>query len=107
VIKVTIGDSQREFSSRASIDERWINQQIEARRGDTGRDPCVRVHVYTPGVDVAFASAGCGGAGGGGRAPNTKESAILSLWRELELGGGQFAGGRLVAFLKRAFGMIG
>ncbi|WP_242370699.1 hypothetical protein [Anaeromyxobacter sp. SG26] len=107
MIKVTIGDSQREFSSRASIEEGWINQQIEARRRDTGRDPCVRVHVYTPGVDVAFASAACGGAGGGGRGPNAKESSILSLWSELELGTGQLAGGRLVAFLKRAFGVIG
>lgn len=41
MITVTIGASQREFASRTSIDEAWINQQIEARKRETGRDPCV------------------------------------------------------------------
>jgi hypothetical protein len=107
VIRVTIGKSQREFSSRSTIDEAWINQQFEERRRDTGRDPCVRVHIVSRGVDVAFASAACDNSGGGGRPPNALESSILSLWRELRLDERELAGGRLVAFLKRAFGVVG
>ena len=107
MIRVTIGDAQREFASRIGIDEAWINQQFEARRRDTGRDPCVRVHVVSRGVDVVFASAACGGSGGGGRAPNSAESSILAIWRELGLDDRELAGGRIVAFLKRAFGTIG
>jgi hypothetical protein len=90
-----------------TVDEAWINQQFEARRRATGRDPCVRVHVVSRGVDVAFASAACGGPGGGGRPPNATESSILALWRDLQLDQQELAGGRLVAFLKRAFGVIG
>jgi len=107
MITVTIGDSQREFASRSSIHEAWINQQIEERRRDAGRDPCVRVHVVLQGVDLALASATCAGSGGGGRAPNTAESSIVAMWQELELGERALSGGRLVAFLKRAFTTAG
>ena len=106
MIKVTIGDSQRVFASRSDIEEAWINQQIVRRRRDTGEDPCVRVHVALGSVDVTFASASCGGQGGGGRALTPLESSLFDLWQQFELGGRALVGGRLVEFLKRAFLMV-
>jgi hypothetical protein len=103
VIRVTIEDSQREFSSRTTIDEAWINQQIERRRRETGQDPCVRVHVDLGSMDVTFASAACSGQGGGSRPLRPLESSLFALWQELELGGRALVGGRLIEFLKRAF----
>jgi hypothetical protein len=105
VIKVTIGDMQREFASISDLEESWINQQIERRRRDTGQDPCVRVHVALGSINVTFASAACAGQGGGGRPLTPLESSLFALWQELELGGRALVGGRLIAFLKRAFSM--
>jgi hypothetical protein len=103
VIKITIGDMQREFASRSDIEEAWINQQIERRRRETGQAPCVRVHVALGSMNVTFASAACAGQGGGGRPLTPLES--FALWEELELGGRPLVGGRLIEFLKRAFSM--
>jgi hypothetical protein len=105
VIRVTIGELQREFSSRTTIDEAWINQQIERRRRETGQDPCVRIHVELGSMDVTFASAACAGQGGGSRPLTPLESSLFALWQELELGGRALVGGRLIEFLKRAFSM--
>lgn len=103
MIKVTIGDTQREFESRSDIEEAWVNQQIERRRRDTGQDPCVRVHVALGSVNVTFASAACAGLSGGSRTLTPVESSLFDLWQQLELGGRALVGGRLVEFLKRAF----
>jgi hypothetical protein len=105
MIKVTIGEMQREFASRSDIEEAWINQQIERRRRETGQDPCVRVHVAVGSMNVTFASAACAGPGGGARPLSPLESSLFALWQELELGGRTLVGGRLIEFLKRAFSM--
>jgi hypothetical protein len=52
MIEVTIGEAMKTFTSRSSVDESWINQQFEARRRDSGRDPCVRVHVRLSGIET-------------------------------------------------------
>ena len=93
MIKVTIGDMQREFESRSDIEEAWINQQIERRRSETGQEPGVRVHVAVGSMNVTFASAACAREGGGDRPLSPLESSLLALWQELDLGGRALVGG--------------
>lgn len=62
MITVRIGTEERQ----CPVDQNWVNQQIKGRR-DAGGTPCVRVSIRSSGIDVALASAGCGGGSGGGR----------------------------------------
>ena len=107
MLTITIGDSERSFASRSSIDEAWVNQQFQVRKRDTGREPCVKVHLKTRDLDLFLASSACGGTGGGGRAPNTAEQAVFAIWRELGLSADAIAGGQVIAFLKRVLGQFG
>jgi hypothetical protein len=104
MLTITIGDSERAFASRGSIDEAWVNQQFQARKRATGREPCVKVHVKTRDLDLFLATSACGGTGGGGRAPNPAEQAVFTMWRELGLSADAISGGQVIAFLKRVLG---
>lgn len=55
MLTITIGDSERTFASRGSIDEAWVNQQFQARKHATGSEPCVKVHVKTRDLDLFLA----------------------------------------------------
>lgn len=106
MVTITIGGSERTFSSRGHIEEAWVNQQFQARKHETGRDPCVKVHVKSRDLDLYLVSAACAGAGGGGRAPNASEELVFAMWRELGLLQPTISGGQIMAFLKRVLGQF-
>lgn len=62
MIKVKINGSERALND---ANPNWINQQINRRRND-GAVICVRVTVNCPPLNMALATNGCGGSGGGG-----------------------------------------
>ncbi len=106
MIEVIIGDSSRQFTSRDSVDEAWINQQFQARRKASGQDPCVKIHVVGRDVDLRLASSACAGGGSGGRFPNAAEESVIGVWRDLKLSDAAISGGQVVAFVKRVFGQL-
>jgi len=104
VITVRIGTDERDMTR--DIDEQWIHQQINRRRHD-GELVCVRVSIRETDAQVVLATPSCGGAGGGGRAPNATEREIIELWNKRGLNDSTFTGGSLVAFLKQLRAQVG
>lgn len=99
MIKLEIGSSG--WHDLSDVRESWITQQIHERTA-AGLPVCVQVRIECDHARVTFATAGCG-AGGGGRGPaTTQECEVLELWDHFGLGNGQFTGGQLIAFLRRA-----
>lgn len=96
MIKVRIGDSERELSS---ISEGWVNQQINRRRAD-GQNVCVRVIIRHEQLNMTLSIPSCP-QGTSGRAPNRHEKQVFDLWEKRGLNKDQFTGGNLVAFLKQ------
>ncbi|MBT4482821.1 MAG: hypothetical protein HOC71_03985 [Candidatus Latescibacteria bacterium] len=97
MIKIRIGDEEREIGS---IDEHWINQQINRRRAD-GLIVCVRVSIHEGSLNMVLSTPTCGTSGGGNRPPNLQEKDIFDLWNKRGLNDANFTGGNLVAFLKQ------
>ena len=98
MIKVTIGNNEKEFS-KSNIDTHWINQQINNRRED-GQTVCARVTIDVDPVNMTLSSAGCP-RGSGGFQPNNDQMEIIKLWEKRGLNEENFHGGNLVAFLKQ------
>jgi hypothetical protein len=97
MITLRIGTETRAL---ADASESWITDQLNRRRG-AGQAVCVEVAINTSGLNLRLATAACGGAGGGGRAPNANEARIFEVWESKGLSSGGFTGGELVAFLKQ------
>jgi hypothetical protein len=104
MVTLTIGSAERELTGRSDIDESWINQQVNGRRAD-GQRVCVRVRIQGA-VDLALASAGCGGTGGGGRPLTPDQQRVVDLWVERGLADSGFSGGNVVAFLRQLFNLL-
>jgi len=101
MIRVSVGEAERQFSNFQSIDERWITQAIRKRKTD-GRSPCVRVKINHGGLNVTLSSGACDSAGGGGgREPKRKEAHVFELWEKRGLNEQRVEPGELVAFLKQ------
>lgn len=96
MIRVIIGNSERELSS---VDESWINQQINRRRSD-GENVCVRVNINKDRLNMALSTPSCP-CGSGGRPPNRDEEKLFSVWRKMGLDKDNFSGGNLIAFLRQ------
>lgn len=94
---VWIGDSQRSLDD---ADGQWVTEQIRRRRR-AGESVCVRVSIKNGNINVTLVSGDCPSGGGGGRAPNRDEAAILDDWSKRGLDGSDFPLGQLVAFLAR------
>jgi len=62
---------------------------------------CVQINIKTPGIDVLLTTDACGPSGGSGRQATAQEQALFDLWRRHDLQTGRFAGGQLIAFLKK------
>ena len=103
MISIQIGDSAE--ARYEDTTEGWINQQINQRRRD-GVTPCVRVRIKTSDVDVALATPQCSGGLSGGRAPTSRESQIIELWRKRGLMEHEVIGGSLIAFLRQVQSLL-
>jgi hypothetical protein len=97
MITIKLGTSEQRLDS---IDESWINQQINGRRRD-GQSVCVRVSINDGPINMALATPNCSGGGGGSRLPNQQEERIFDLWNKHDLNKPEFTGGNLIAFLKQ------
>lgn len=97
MIKIRIGNEERDF---ASVDEHWINQQINGRRAD-GQIVCVMVTIQEGDLNMVLSTPTCEYSGGGSRHPNPHEKEIFDLWEKRGLKDTNFTGGNLVAFLKQ------
>ena len=97
MVEISIGSSS---ALLGDANEGRITQQVNRRRED-GQSICVRIVFKEPDIDLAFASAGCGGRGGLGRRLSPKEERILELWRKHHLDAADFTGGNVVAFVQQ------
>lgn len=100
MIKIRIGEAERELGSASSADKSWINQQINRRRAD-GLSVCVRVIVKEGDLDRILSTPTCGASGGGGRPARPREKTVFNLWNQRGLNETDFTGGNLIAFLKQ------
>ncbi len=96
MIRVRIGTADYDLNE---VTESWINEQVNRRRADNV-PVCIQVIIRTSSLNVMLSTPGCGG-GGGNRPPNAQENAILQLWDQMHLNNEDFAGGNMIAFLKR------
>lgn len=97
MIRIRIGNEERDL---ASVDEHWINQQINLRRKD-GQTICVRVTIQEGDMNMVLSTPTCGTSRGGGRPPSPQEREVFDLWDQRGLNKVDFTGGNLVAFLKQ------
>ena len=102
-ITITIGSERRDLDE---ADPSWIATQINRRRAE-GVTVCVRVEVLTGDLNLALTQPGCSSGGGVGRPPNRREQQIFDLWNEMGLNTAGFAGGQVIAFVKRVCMLIG
>lgn len=96
MIKVRIGDVEREFTNKS---ESWINQQINRRRADRIK-VCVKVTILQHELNMILMTSNCP-RGGGGKQPNHFEKKVFELWEKRGLNSEDFTGGNLIAFLKQ------
>ena len=106
LIRIYIGNNERQFDDVYSIDESWINQQINKRKEDKEK-VCVRVYIKNEFIDILLTTPACGGSGGSGRAPNPREREISTLWGIRRLNEENFSSGNLIAFFKQLRKIIG
>ena len=97
MIEIRIGSSTRNLTS---LDENWINEQINRRRAEK-QTVCVEVVFRTDDLDMGLSTPACQRAGTGSRPPNDYEQAILDLWEKNHLNTSEFTGGNLTAFIKQ------
>lgn len=96
MIRVRIGDVENELNS---INESWINQQINRRRAD-GQNVCVRVIINRGNLNMVLSTPSCP-TEPSNRPPNKDEEDIFNLWERSGLNKQQFTGGNLIAFLQK------
>lgn len=97
MIRVIIGDSEREFSN---VSERWINEQIN-RRKKARLTICTRVILHEDQLNLSLTTGGCPQTATRGRAPSKYEKEIFDLWEKKGLNGTDYTGGNLISFLKQ------
>jgi hypothetical protein len=105
MVTVTIDGGEREFASAAQIDEGWVNRQLN-RRPAGEAPPCIQVRIRTDRVAMALATEACPASGAPGRSPNPDEHQIYRLWEDRVLSAERTAGGLLIDFLRKVFGML-
>jgi hypothetical protein len=99
MIKIRINDVEQDVELR-SIDESWINQQINRRRAE-GLKVCVRITIQVGDLDLFLSTPTCQTGAGSSRPLRPHEKVVCALWNEEMLDEKDFTGGRVVAFLKR------
>jgi len=96
MIRVRIGDVESELRS---INDSWINQQINCRRTD-GQNVCVRVFIQQNNLNMILSTPSCP-TESSDRRPTKHEQEIFDYWEKYGLNKGQFTSGDLIAFLKK------
>jgi hypothetical protein len=96
MIRVIIGDVESELKT---INESWINQQINRRKADA-QSICVRVIIHQGNLNMTLTTPACA-LGQPGRTPNAHEADIFDLWERCGLNKQRFTGGNLISFLKK------
>lgn len=79
MIKIRIGQTEKQFEEIKDIDEKWISQQINFRRSD-GILVCVRVFINRGDVDIMLSTPSCEPSSGVSRPPSERENYIFDLW---------------------------
>lgn len=97
MIKIKIATEERPLDS---VDEQWINLQINRRRAE-GQSVCVMVTIQEGDLDLILSTPNCARSGGGTRPARPKEREVLDLWNQRGLNNADFTSGNLVAFLKQ------
>ena len=100
MIILQIGPHQKTFDAVSQIDERWVNQQINGRKGECV-PVCVRLRIESKNCKAALSTRDCPSLTGGIRPPNSEERRIFELWEKHHLNDSDFCGGDLIAFLKQ------
>ena len=100
LIKIRIGNNERQFDDLYDIDESWINQQINKRKEDKEKI-CIRVYIKNELVDVLLTTSACIKESGARRKPNFRETEIFSLWEVRGLNEEKISGGKLISFFKQ------
>lgn len=98
MIRISIGNQDRQYPNIGDIEERWIVQQLR-RRGNG--EPCVSVEITEADCDVRLTTGTCAGGGGGGRKPNRKERRLFDLWKDRGLNDNKVDPGEVISFLKQ------
>ena len=106
LIKILIGNNERQFDDVYNIDESWINQQINKRKEDKEK-VCVRVYIKNELIDILLTTLACGRGERGRRKPIPRETEIFNLWERRGLREENFSGGNLIAFFKQLRKIIG
>ena len=107
LIKIRIGNNERQFDDVYNVDESWINQQINKRKVDKEKI-CVRVYIKNEFIDVILTTPACGKKEGGSRRrPNFRETEIFNLWEIRGLNEEKISGGKLISFFKHLRKIIG
>jgi len=106
LIKIFIGNNERQFDDVYNIDESWINQQINKRKEDKEK-VCVRVYIKNELIDVLLTTLACGRGEISRRRPNPRETEIFNLWERRGLRKEKFSGGDLISFFKQLRKIIG
>ncbi len=60
LIKILIGNNERQFDDIYNVDESWINQQINKRKEDKEK-VCVRVYIKNEFIDILLTTPACEG----------------------------------------------
>lgn len=101
MVTIKIGGIEMRFPGVSSVDENWINQEVNGLRRD-GKPVCVRVTLHEGDVNIILTTANCVGNGLGGVRTLTKnEEDAFDLWEKLGLNNGEITGGKVVAFFKQ------
>lgn len=101
MVTIKIGGNEMRFPGVSSVDENWINQEINGLKRD-GKPVCVRVTLHEGDVNIILTTANCVGNGPGGVRTLTKsEEDAFDLWEKLGLKNGEVSGGKVVAFFKQ------
>lgn len=100
MITLKIGAVERRFDSIDTVEESWINQQINGLKRDK-HSVCVRVSIQEGSLYLTLATPDCQTSGGGGREANNDEKRTMEIWNSLGLNSSTFQGGQVIAFLKQ------
>lgn len=98
MIKIKIGNTEREEASTQRFELSWIKQTLYGERS-MGRN-CVLLDIDTSVIHVRLSTESCPSYGAS-RPPTADEAAILESWRKCHLNEPRFDGDQIYGFLQQ------